>query len=115
MGKLGVTGLEPPTVTTCKDSSLRKSSAAGGAESGAVGRQTTPDDPELRRVVAAWPTLLDPIRRAVLALVDTVSGVTGTETPADADANGGFGDKSAAVPSPDDSSETGPGTPAGCD
>jgi hypothetical protein len=32
-------------------------------------------DPDLSRVVAAWPTLPEPIRRAVLALVE--AGVAG--------------------------------------
>ena len=35
-----------------------------GTESG-----TLPDDPELADVVKAWPTLPEPIRRAVLALI----------------------------------------------
>lgn len=30
-------------------------------------------DPDLARIVAAWPNLPDPIRRAVLALVDATS------------------------------------------
>jgi len=29
-----------------------------------------PDDPELRRVVAAWPTLPEPVRAGILAMVD---------------------------------------------
>jgi hypothetical protein len=37
----------------------------GGAESGAP----TPADPDLPVLVAAWPDLPEPIRRAVLALV----------------------------------------------
>ena len=31
-----------------------------------------PNDPDLAAVVNAWPTLPDPIRRAVLALVEAV-------------------------------------------
>jgi hypothetical protein len=42
-------------------------SADGGAESGAP----TPADPDLTRLVDAWPTLPPPIRAAVLALVET--------------------------------------------
>lgn len=41
----------------------------GGAESGALAALAL--DPELARVVAAWPTLPEPIRRAVLALVSS--------------------------------------------
>jgi hypothetical protein len=41
-----------------------------GAESGAV---STPSiiDPGLARIVAAWPALPEPIRRAMLALIET--------------------------------------------
>jgi hypothetical protein len=28
-------------------------------------------DPDLARIIAAWPTLPEPIRRAMLALVET--------------------------------------------
>jgi hypothetical protein len=38
-----------------------------GAESGALALLAT--EPDLARIVAAWPTLSDPIRRALLALV----------------------------------------------
>ena len=34
----------------------------------------TPTDPDLSRIVAAWPTLPEPIRRAVLALVGSAAG-----------------------------------------
>ena len=47
-----------------------------------------PVDPDLRRVVDAWPTLPEPIRRAMLALVGSV---TTTETPADGHGDAGFG------------------------
>src|SRR5205085_909475 len=33
-----------------------------------------PGNPELARVIAAWPTLTDPIRRAVLALIGFSAG-----------------------------------------
>jgi hypothetical protein len=47
---------------------------------------------DLRRVVSAWNAMSDPIRRAVLALVDSVTSVTGTETSAGERAKSGFGD-----------------------
>jgi len=37
----------------------------GAAESGAV-------DPDLARILEAWPNLPEPIRRAMLALVNSV-------------------------------------------
>jgi hypothetical protein len=49
-------------------------------------------DDELQVVVDAWPALPWLIRRAVLALVDSVTTVTGTETPANGHEKGGFGD-----------------------
>ncbi|HJZ54481.1 MAG TPA: hypothetical protein VKE74_05960 [Gemmataceae bacterium] len=36
-----------------------------------------PNDPELARVVGAWPNLPEPIRRAVLALVGSASPASG--------------------------------------
>ena len=52
-------------------------SAAGGAKSGAVSPDRSATDADLARIVAAWPTLPEPIRRAVLALID----MTLPETP----------------------------------
>jgi len=43
-------------------------------------------------VVAAWPLLPEPIRRAVLALVGSVTADTTTKTPADAHGIAGFAD-----------------------
>ncbi|MBY0461225.1 MAG: hypothetical protein K2V38_28205 [Gemmataceae bacterium] len=42
----------------------------GGAESGALARIDL--DPDLSRIVAAWPDLPAPIKAAILALVGTV-------------------------------------------
>ena len=50
------------------------------------------NDDRLRRVVAAWPGLPDAIKAAVLVLVDTITNITITKTPADGAGNGGFGD-----------------------
>jgi hypothetical protein len=40
-----------------------------GAKSGAVLADPFPADPDLAHIVATWPTLPEPIRRAMLALV----------------------------------------------
>jgi hypothetical protein len=45
--------------------------AEGGAKSGALATQTDPIDPDLSRILAAWPLLPAPIRAAILALVGT--------------------------------------------
>jgi hypothetical protein len=50
-------------------------SAEGGATSGAVAA-----DPDLTRILAAWPILPEPIRRAMLALIETAVPVA-SETP----------------------------------
>lgn len=39
---------------------------------------SNPTDPELTRVLAAWATLPDPIKRAILALIGTVTGTPPT-------------------------------------
>jgi hypothetical protein len=36
--------------------------------------QETPIDPDLAAILDAWPTLPEPIRRAMLALVGTAKG-----------------------------------------
>lgn len=59
-------GVEQQADSTGK-STVRNQS---GAESGALGAQNAPADPDLARVVAAWPRLPEPMRRAILALID---------------------------------------------
>ena len=48
-------------------------SAEDGAESGAPAL-TNPPNPDLARVVSAWPDLPEAIRRAVLALIGSATG-----------------------------------------
>jgi hypothetical protein len=54
---------------------MRKSSGksatgkSGGSESGALSAGFSTIDPDLARIVAAWPTLAEPIKRAMVALV----------------------------------------------
>jgi len=53
-------------------------SQTGGAESGAVGAQNADSavdgavaaDPDLGRLIEAWPTLPEAIRRGILAMVE---------------------------------------------
>ena len=74
---MGAAGFEPlrdsPGKSTVSDS--------GGSNSG---NTRSDSDPDLAAVVRAWGTLPEPIRRAVLALVGTVTSITITKTPADA-------------------------------
>ena len=51
-----------------------------GTESDALPDAQAPTDPDLSRVITAWPNLPEPIRRAVLALV-TPSTPAGAELP----------------------------------
>jgi len=48
-------------------------SAIGGAKSGALDTQKLPSDPNLARIIDAWPALPEPIRTAILALVGTAA------------------------------------------
>jgi hypothetical protein len=62
-----------PQVVSGKD--LGNPAAESGAESGAVGQSTdshgAATDPDLARVLDAWPTLPPHVRAAILALVAT--------------------------------------------
>ena len=42
----------------------------GDAESGALVDKTTPTDLDLAKVIDAWPALPEPIKRAILAMID---------------------------------------------
>jgi hypothetical protein len=56
------------------DGKLRQTPSRSAAKSGAVETNATPIDADLARVMAAWPALPEPIRRAVLALIDAGAG-----------------------------------------
>ncbi|MBM4225847.1 MAG: hypothetical protein FJ167_13985, partial [Gammaproteobacteria bacterium] len=49
-------------------------SQQGGAKCGALDSESRPIDPELAELVAAWPTLPEPIRAGILAMVRAASG-----------------------------------------
>ncbi len=66
-GEMTLSGVEHPS----KMPGNHQIRPTGGAESGALAALTL--DPELARIVAAWPDLSDPIRRAVLALVGSAA------------------------------------------
>lgn len=69
MLQLGDTGLEPLSTTVHANKELRESAPQGGAESGAVGAQTPPIDPDLQAVVKAWPGLPESVRAGIVAMV----------------------------------------------
>lgn len=47
----------------------------GGAESGALGAENGPKDPELGAIIHAWPTLPDAIKAGILAMVRAAGGM----------------------------------------
>ena len=59
-------GLEPPTETPM----IVADSESGGAESGAVGAQSGPFDPDQAAVNDAWPHLPDAVKARILAIVN---------------------------------------------
>jgi hypothetical protein len=63
-------GIEP-TQCSPEDSA---NTAAGGAKSGALALEKPTIDPALAAIFDAWPTLPEPIRAAIRALVGTVVG-----------------------------------------
>jgi hypothetical protein len=48
--------------------------APGGAKSGAPASRPSTIDPTLAALIAAWPTLPDPIRAGILAMVRAAGG-----------------------------------------
>ncbi len=68
------TGFDSRDSNSMPDNDLRNSGQPRAAQSGAAGPGTGPhgaaSDPELLRVVEAWPRLPAEIRAAVLALVE---------------------------------------------
>jgi hypothetical protein len=64
-------GLEPVDVTHSGNKQLRNPVTPGGAESGAVGAENTSIDPDLARVIEAWPKLPTAIRSAISVMINT--------------------------------------------
>ena len=56
--------MRQPT-TTCTEKHIRKTPGGNPLESAA-------DDPDLARIVAAWPQLPDAIRAGIVAMVDAM-------------------------------------------
>jgi hypothetical protein len=67
--QLTPTGFEQPAITSVGNKNLGNLTSASAAKSGAV-------DSDLGRIADAWPTLPEPIRRAILALVESVRELT---------------------------------------
>ena len=67
--KIGDTGLEPGRKTPEKT----RIPESSGAESGAVGGEIVPIDPDLQRIIEAWPRLTDAARADILAMVNAAN------------------------------------------
>ena len=57
-------------ITGCKTKHLQQRPPIVDAESGALADKTTPADLDLAKVIEAWPTLPNAIKRAILAMID---------------------------------------------
>ncbi len=66
---MGLEGLEPVNVTKRTDNELRDAEDPRGAESGAVDTEKVPIDPDLARLINAWPNLPEAIRAGIVAMV----------------------------------------------
>ena len=53
------------------NSGIASKANQGGAESGAVDTEKAPIDPDLARLIDAWPTLPKVIKAGIVALVNT--------------------------------------------
>ncbi len=64
----------PGSVTDCADQTCDGSSVTlTQGPTSSNGRP--PLDPDLRRLVQAWPTLPDPVRAGILAMIEATAGV----------------------------------------
>ena len=68
---MGDRGLEPSGVTDRSSKPLQDSPKSGGAESGADPAKTDLIEPDLAKVIEAWPDLPEAITTAILALVQS--------------------------------------------
>ena len=68
--EMGDTGLGPTGVTKRSGKQLQAEPRRGGAISGADNPTSMDCGPDLQRVVNAWPTLPETVRRNILATVE---------------------------------------------
>jgi len=89
---MGPVGHEPGSAGASGRKHLRASGKSGGAESGADSPKTPCIDPELAKVIDAWPMLPEAIRAGIVAMVKAACGEPGRSARTDhADSDGGKG------------------------
>lgn len=62
------------SVSNSNNRALRSQGNSGGAESGAFSDDSPEIDPELAKVMGAWPDLPDAIKAGILAMVKANEG-----------------------------------------
>jgi hypothetical protein len=65
---MGAAGRERGSVSAGNNSSLRQSADASGAQSGAHRDQSPDTDPELARLIEAWPSLTPEQRKRIMII-----------------------------------------------
>jgi hypothetical protein len=67
---MGDTGFGPNHLKDSNYKDLQNSENLSGAESGAVSSKSGGIDPDLQRIIAAWGKLPQPIRAAILTMLN---------------------------------------------
>ena len=74
MLKVGHTGLELESVSSCKTSQLPNSPECRAAISGANDYEKPPQDPDLTIIIERWEHLPEAIKTGIMAIVKSVEG-----------------------------------------
>jgi len=69
---MGPAGLEPANITNRVTGQLEKTQEQSGALSGAESDVSEDFDADLRKVMDAWPTLPETVRRNIVAMVEAL-------------------------------------------
>lgn len=68
-GERGIRTPDPDSVTGSKSSELERSKIRGGAKCGALQPETDQSDPDLAKIIKAWPALRPDVKAALLTLI----------------------------------------------
>jgi|GEM_PF-5178254 len=70
---MGLTGIEPNSVTDSGSIDLQQSSESGAAESGAVGPDSCQIDSRLQVIIDAWPSLSDESKSEIESIIESTT------------------------------------------